>query len=92
MRPEHPRSIEEAVQLLLTRLPEKDQQTIRMMAEEDLSSLHFSLGNYVRNEFGLWGSNVELLKACCPDSSLQNADDASMVIIKALWWKLQPVQ
>ena len=92
MKPEHPKSIKEAIQLLLTDLPEKDRQAIRMMAEEDMSSLHFSLGNYVRNEFGLWGSNAELLKACCPDSSLQNADDASTVIIKALWWKLQPVQ
>ncbi len=62
-----------------------------IMAEEQLSSLHFSLGNYIRNEFGLWGSDEELLKACCPDSSLQNPDDASMVIIKALWWKLQSV-
>ena len=89
---EHPKSIQEAIQLLLTELPEKDQQIIKMMAEEQLSSLHFSLGNHIRNGFELWGSNVELLKACCPDSSLQNADDASLVIIKAFWWKLQPVQ
>ena len=92
MGSQHPKSVEEAVQLLLTELPEKDRQRTRMMAEEDLSSLHLSLGNYIRNEFGLWGSNVELLKACCPDTSLQNADNASMMIIKALWWKLQPVQ
>ena len=92
MGPQHPKSIEEAVELLLTELPEKDQQVIRNMAEDQLSSLHFSLGNYIRNGFGLWESNVELLKACCPDGSLRNADDASMVIIKALWWKLQPVQ
>jgi hypothetical protein len=90
--PQHPTSIEETVQLLLIGLSEKDQQAIRMMAEDQLSWLHFSLGNYIRNVFGLWGSNVELLKACCPDSSLQSADVASAVIIKTLWWKLQPVQ
>ena len=92
MGSEHPKSIQEAVELLLTELSEKDQQAIRIMAEEQLSSLHFSLGNYIRNGFGLWGSNAELPKACCPDSFLRNADDASAMIIKALWWKLQPVQ
>jgi len=89
---QHPKSIEEAVRRLLTELPDKDQQVIRIMAEDQLSFLHISVGNYIRNEFGLWESNVELLKACCPDTSSENADDASMVIIKALWWKLQPVQ
>ncbi len=90
--PQHPKSIEEAVQVLLTELPKKDQQVIRIMAEDQLSSLHLSLGNYIRNKFGLWGSNQELLRTCCSDNSLQNADDASAVIIKGLWWKLQPVQ
>ena len=89
---QYPTSIPETVELLLAELPEEEQRAIRIMAEDQLSSLHFSLGNYIRNGFGLWGNNEELLKACCPDSSLQNADDASMVIIKALWWKLQPVQ
>jgi hypothetical protein len=92
MRSQRPKSIEEAVQLLLTELHEKDQQVIKIMAEDQLSSLHFSLGNYIRDRFGLWGSNVELLKACSPDGVLRDADGASMVIMKALWWKLQPVQ
>ena len=92
MGPQHPKSIQEAVQVLLTELSEKDQQIIRIMAEDQLSSLHFSLGNHIRNEFGLWQDNEELLKACCPDASLRNADDSSAEIIKALWWKLQPVQ
>jgi hypothetical protein len=89
---QHTKSIEEAVELLLSELPERDKEAIRNIAEEQLSTLHFSLGNYIRNGFGLWENNEELLKACCPDGSPQNADDASMVIVKALWWKLQPVQ
>jgi len=92
MGPQHPTSIEEAIQLLLTELSGKDQQAVRIMAEEELSSLHFSLGNHIRNGFGLWENNEELLKACCPDGSPRNADDASMVVIEALWRKLQPVQ
>ena len=92
MGSQYPKSIEEDVQLLLSVLSEKDRQAIRTMAEEDLPSLHLSLGNYIRNGFGLWGNNEQLLKACCPDDFLQDADDASGVIIKALWWRLQPVQ
>jgi hypothetical protein len=76
----------------LSELPERDKEAIRYIAEEQLPSLHFSLGNYIRNGFGLWEDNEELLKACCPDNSFRNADDASTVIIKALWQKLQPVQ
>ena len=92
MRSQHPKSIEEAAELLLTELPEKNQQIIRIIGEDRLSSLPLSLGNYIRNGFGLWGSNVELLKACSPDDVLRDADDASGVIIRALWWRLQPVQ
>ena len=84
----HPRTIQEAVELLLTELSEKDRQAIRIMAEEQLPSLHFSLGNYIRNGFGLWGGNEELLKACCPDGAPRNADGASAVIMRALWRKL----
>ncbi len=92
MENHYPKSIKEAVNLLSSKLSEKDKQAIRNIHEEGLSSLHLSLGNHIRNEFGLWGKNEELLKACCPDTCLPNADDASMIIIKALWWALQPIQ
>ena len=58
MEPHRPKSIEEAVEMLLTDLSESDRQAIRMMSEEQLSSLHSSLGNHIRNGFGLWGSNA----------------------------------
>ncbi len=92
MGSQRPKSIQEAVQLLLTELPEKDRQVIRIMGEDQLTTLHLSLGNRIRNEFGLWSNNQELLDACCPDGSFPNADDASMVIIRVLWRKPQPVQ
>ena len=92
MGKQYPKSIKEAVGLLSSELSEKDKQAIRNIPEQELFLLHLNLGNYIRNEFGLWGNNEELLKACCPDNSLRNADDASMVIIRALWWALQPIQ
>ncbi len=89
---QYPKSIKEAVGCLSSELSEKDKQAIRNIPEQELSLLHLNLGNYIRNEFGLWGNNEEFLKACCPDNSLQNADDASMVIIRALWWAFQPIK
>jgi hypothetical protein len=53
MELQHPKSIEEAVELLVTELPEKDRQSIRIMTEDHLFSLHFSLGSYICNGFGL---------------------------------------
>ena len=92
MANQYPKSVKEAVELLSSALSEEDKQAIRNLPELGLSSLHLTLGNYIRNEFGLWRNNDELLKACCPDAFLQNADDASMAIMKALWWALQPIQ
>jgi hypothetical protein len=89
---QYPKSIKEAVGRLSSELSKKDKQAIRNIPEQELSLLHLNLGNYIRNEFGLWGNNEELLKACCPDNSLLNADDASIVNIKALWCALQPIQ
>jgi len=88
---QYPKSIKEGVGLLSSELSEKDKQAIRNIPEQELSWFHLNLGNYIRNGFGLWGNNEELLKACCHYNSLRNADDASMVIIRALWRALPPI-
>jgi hypothetical protein len=87
---EYPRTVQEAVKRLLLELPDWDKLGIKNTSEKDLATLHMTLGNYIRNEFGLWRNNKELLRDCLPESSEQKADDASSVIIKALWKSLQP--
>ena len=52
--------------------------------EAFVTDLHFSLGAYIRNNFGLWGGNRALLDDCGVD----DADDASGVILRALYRKL----
>ena len=86
---DYPKSVKEAVKRLLLELPENDKLVIKNTPEEDLSLFHFTWANYVRNEFGLWDNNDELLKDCLPDSNERNPDDASAVIITALWKSLQ---
>ena len=85
----YPKTIAEAVDRLLSTLSEEDKEAIKNTAKNDLLDLHFGLGTYIRNAFGLWDKNEELLKACCPHYPLCEADEASGVIIDALWEKLR---
>jgi hypothetical protein len=76
---DYPKTIEEAADLLISSLSEKERQELINMPEEKLLTLHFTLGMYIRNTFGLLAGNMELLDACCP-GWLQHPDEASMVI------------
>ncbi len=86
-----PETVEEAVDYLQTNMPLNYEIQLITMNKEDLFNLHFSLGTYVRSTLGLWSGNEKLIESCCLLSGHENmhADDASMVIIDALWKKLQ---
>ena len=86
-QPDWPETVEQAVDRIVTRLPDAERDTIRNMAEADLTLLHLSLGATIRDEFGLWGDNTALLTACgSPD---MHADSAPVVIIRAVWGRLR---
>ena len=70
---------------------DKDRTRIASMDEGDLIDLHFSLGAYVRNEFGLWFGNKQLLEDCRRVSMdhYLHPDQASSIIIKELWKRLR---
>lgn len=57
------------------------------MKENDLILSHAGTGMGIRNSFGLWADNKELLYDC--GGGFIHTDDASSVIIGALWEKLQ---
>lgn len=80
-----PVSVEQAVGVLLALLPEDEKAKIAVISQDDLISLHFGLGIWIRNNFGLWAINSALLSA----SGEHNPDDAAGVIIEALWRRLQ---
>ena len=86
---EYPKTVHEAVNRLVLDLSEWDKLAVQNTPEEDLGTLHMTLGNYIRNELGLWRNNEELLNDCLPEGGERKADDASSVIIKALWKSLQ---
>lgn len=86
-----PNTISEAVNKLLSDLPLETRHQIMNSSEERLVNFHFGLGVGIRNEFGLWEKNSKLLEDCKKISGNPglHVDDASEIIIKALWERLK---
>lgn len=82
-----PKTVEGAIDRLIKGLSLKDKATIANMEEFELSTLHFNLGAYVRNHFGLWSGNDELMTSCCliVGKDRLDQDEAPSIIIKELW-------
>jgi len=74
-----PTTVDAAVRLLMSMVDESEQVKIAAMNVDDLSSLHFGLGMWIRNNMGFYSGNAQLLKA----TGEMEPDDASMVIIRA---------
>ena len=81
---ELPTTLDGAVRLMLGLVPVDEQAQIAYVSEEDLPGLHMGLGQWLRNHPGLWGNNNALMAAAGED----NADDASMVIVRAFGERL----
>ena len=86
-----PQSVAEAVDMLHANMGLNDEILLATMLEENLVDVHFALGYHIRYEFGLWTGNDALLESCRILSGDKNlhVDDASMLIVKALWEKVK---
>jgi hypothetical protein len=84
------KTVSEAVDVLISVMSLKDRTRIASTDEGDLIDLHFSLGSYIRNEFGLWSGNEDLLNDCRQMSGItfMHPDDAAAFIIGELWERL----
>ena len=82
---ELPATVDAAVRLLQGLVPQAEQATIAYMKEDDLITLDPGLGMWIRNNLGLWRGNDALIES----TGEANADDASVVIIRAFWLALR---
>lgn len=80
-----PKTVDEAVTRILSTMPAEDRKTVRETPKDKLIMFHHGWGTGIRNSFGLWRGNEALMKDCKAD----HPDDASMVIIEAVWARLQ---
>ena len=85
-----PHTVEEAVDILIDKMQLKDKTKIAKMKEDDVIILHLTLGNYIRNKFGLWSGNEALMESCKEmiGKNKVHGGEASSVIIRMLWRKL----
>ncbi len=86
-----PKTVKDAVGRLISELSLKDKTMIANMAEIELSVLHTTLGEYIRNGFGLWTGNEDLLTSCrfIAKRDKVSDDEASSIIIRELWKHLK---
>jgi hypothetical protein len=86
-----PRTTNEAVERLCSRMSLKSKVDLANLTEEDLFGLDRTLGAYIREEFGLLGENSHLRQSCrlASGGKAVHEDDASAFIIKELWKKLK---
>jgi hypothetical protein len=80
-----PATVREAVDTIVSQMPEEDQARLRATRRNDLINDLHSWGRGIRNAFGLWGENKALLESCGTDSP----ERASMVIMEAVWDRVQ---
>ena len=80
-----PATVDEAVGVMIATLSDEDKVMIAALGQPDLIGLHMGLGAWIRNNLGLWKGNKSLLES----SDAPNADDASLVVIEAVWRRLR---
>jgi len=85
-----PKTVDDAVKRLIANMPLKFKVDLSKMNEGELINLHFTFGAFIRNQFGLWNQNVDLLTDCRELSGITfiNPDDAAAFIIRELWERL----
>ena len=59
-----PENVKDVVKDLIKDMSEKDRDRLKDMSEKKLITLHHGFGTYIRNSFGLWTGNKELLSDC----------------------------
>ena len=81
-----PKTLEEAVSEIVSSLPAEDRERVKNTEKADLIKFHHGWGTGIRNDFGLWQGNKALRESACGKPC--HPDDASMIIIEAVWRKL----
>jgi hypothetical protein len=82
-----PTTLAEAVADITGGMSEENKRLLRATKKEDLIQFHHGWGTGIRNGFGLWRGNDKLIKSACGKPC--HPDDASMVIIEAVWAAVQ---
>ena len=86
-----PKTIEDALLLLLNILDEETMEIFGCRSEKDLKHYHCTAGVLIRKQFKLTEGNDELIESCRQFSGQHDLDgkEASIVILEELWRRLR---
>ena len=86
-----PKTIEEALKLLLSILDKETKEMFGSRSEKDIKHYHCTAGVLIRKQFKLTEGNDELIESCRKFSGQSDLDGkgASIVILEALWESLR---
>lgn len=80
MQSQWPKTLDEAVKICLLTMTPEEKELIKFTPKENLIWFHFDWALNMRNEFGMWEGNNELLESC----GTTDPDEASMAIVEAV--------
>jgi Circularly permutated YpsA SLOG family len=88
--PGPPKTVNQAVDILISKMALKDKVIIANMADGELVDLNSNLGAYIKNIFRLRFGNDELMESCrfVTKNKKLNEDGACVAIIETLWKRL----
>jgi hypothetical protein len=86
-----PRTVDEAVDRLMSLLDSRDKLKIANMKLDDGIGFEADLHRYFKNAFNVWHGNKNLLADCrfVSEKPIRSENEAEFVIIKALWERLR---
>ena len=96
----NPQTLQEALEILTREMPKENKRILKNTPRDKLDILHLTLGVWIRDNFGLGtGENEKLLYSCAENSDTEyvypdigmafmHPDEASIIIIQALWERL----
>ncbi len=82
-----PTTVDGVVSDLIARLSPEDKEHIRNTPREDLIRFHSGWGTGIRNYYGLWRGNKQLIESACGKPC--HPDSASQIIIEKVWEALR---
>ena len=89
--PIFPKTVEEAVDRLISELDLKDKLKIANMKFDDSVNFEANIHKYFKNAFDVWHGNKDLLADCrtVSEKPIRDENEAEFVIIKTLWERLR---
>ena len=87
----HPDTVEEAIDRLSAELTLRQKVRIASLKEDELDALYYSLGAYIRQNFGLEDGNKKLVESCRTVTGKHDLheDDAPLFIIRQFWKRIR---